>query len=133
MTSTATLERKRTELAKKKQQRDKAALALEELEKKEGREREKLYRLVANKVAWYALSQPVKIFTTKDGQRVMTIDQAATWKLRGRVITIAKMINANHPAGDILDALIEFLKDEKARVTCADGLCGRPRDEGDGR
>jgi len=133
MTSTASLERKRATLELKKQQLAKALLSLSELEKKEGREREKLYRLVANKVAWYALSQPVKVFATKTGQRVMSIDNQATWKLRGRVISIAKMINANHPAGDILDELIAFLKDEKARLTCQDKRYGRPRNEGDGR
>lgn len=133
MTSTATLERKRAELEAKKQQRDKAVLALAELEKRQGREREKLYRMVANKVAWYALSQPVKTFGTKNGQRIMMQDNQATWKLRSRVIAIAKMVNEGRHPEDILDALIEFLKDEKARLTCADGRYGRPPQEGDGR
>ncbi len=127
------IQKKRAELEKKKQQRNKARQELAELEKKQGREREKLFTRVANKVAWYALGQPVKVFTTKDGQRVMVVDSQATWKLRSRVIAIAKMVNdGRHPA-DILDALIEFLKDEKARLTCADKRYGRPRDDGEGR
>jgi|GEM_PF-5607717 len=133
MTSTASLAKKRATLELKKQQRNKAVAELAELEKKEGREREKLYRKVANKVAWYALSQPVKTFTTKNGQRVLTIDHAATWKLRGRVVAIAKMVNEPRHPEDILDALIMFLQDEKARLTCADGRYGRPPQEGDGR
>lgn len=133
MTSMASLARKRAELERKKQQRDKAVLALAELEKKQGREREKLFTRVANKVAWYCLSQPVKVFATKNGQRVLTIDQAATWKLRARVIAIARMINENRHPADVLDALIEFLKDEKARLTCADGRYGRPPQEVDRR
>ena len=127
------LERKRAILKDKKQQRDKALADLADLEKKEGREREKLYRLVANKVAWFALSQPVKVFAPKTGQRVMSIDNQATWKLRMRVIAIWKMINANRGIEEIMDELIAFLKDEKARLTCADGRYGRPRGEGDGR
>lgn len=133
MTSMASIERKRAELEKKKQQRNKAVAELAELEKRQGQEREKMYRRVANKVAWYALSQPVKVFTVKGGQRVLTIDQAATWKLRARVIAIARMINENRHPGDILDALIEFLVAEKARLTCADKRYGRPPQEGEGR
>lgn len=129
MTSTASLERKRAALKLKKQQRNEALLALSKLEEKEGREREKLYRLVTNKIAGYCLSQPVKVFTEKDGQRVMTVDNQATWKLRGKVIGIAKMIKANHPVEEIMDALIEFLAAEKARLTGTDGRCGRPRDD----
>jgi hypothetical protein len=134
MTSTvSSLQKKRAELEKKKQQRNKARQELAELEKKQGREREKMFKRVANKVAWSCLSQPVKVFTVKNGQRVLTIDNQATWKLRSRVIAIWKMINEpRHPA-DILDALIEFLKDEKARLTCQDGRYGRPQNEGDGR
>lgn len=133
MTSPASLERKRAELERKKQQRDKAVLALAELEKKEGREREKQYKSIANKVAWYALSQPVKVFTTRNGQRALTIDQAATRRIRSRVIAIAEMIDEPRHPGDVLDALIEFLQDEKARLTCTDKRYGRPRNAGDGR
>lgn len=128
MTSTVSLQKKRAELEKKKQQRNKARQELAELEKKQGREREKMFKRVANKIAWYALSQPVKVFTTRNGQRVLTIDQAATWKLRSRVINIAKMINEPRAPEAILDALIAFLKDEKTRLTGRDGRYGRPRD-----
>ncbi|NLT23078.1 MAG: hypothetical protein GXX82_08530 [Syntrophorhabdus sp.] len=127
------IQKKRAELEKKKQQRNKARQELAELEKKQGQEREKMFKRVANKVAWYALSQPVKVFATKNRQRVMAVDHAATWKLRARVIAIARMINEGRHPGDILDALIEFLKDEKARLTCADKRYGRPRDDGEGR
>lgn len=133
MTLTASIERKRAELERKKQQRNKAIQELVSLEKKEVDAREKQYKSIANKVAWYCLSQPVKVFTTRNGQRVLTIDQAATRRLRSRVIAIAEMIDEPRHPGDVLDALIEFLQDEKARLTCTDKRYGRPPREGDGR
>jgi len=133
MTSTASLERKRAALELKKQQRNKALLALTDLEKKEVEAHEKLYESIANKIAWYALSQPVKVFATKDGQRVMIVDNQATRKLRSRVLVVWKMIKANHPVEEIMDALIEFLTAEKARLTGADKRYGRPPQGGDER
>jgi len=133
MTLTATLERKRAILEQKKQKRNKAAADLAILEKNEVEAREKHYKSVTNKVVWFALSQPVKLITRENGQIKVTIDHAATRRLRNRVIDIADMIDEpRHPA-DILDALIEFLVAEKARLSCRDGRYGRPRDEGEGR
>lgn len=105
------------DVAAKKTKLEKAEAELAILESDKLKEREKLFHLIATRVAKFALGcTPRKRFqVNKNGDKILVNDMDATWSSRRPVIRIAKMIKDHYPDADIMAELIEFLIAETDR------------------